>query len=453
MDDEQTTTGTTTTAATEPDLADLQQRLTASIQLLQTDQIEAAEQALNDILRIQPRQPDALHFLGVVRHAQGRTHEALTLIDQSLRIVPGHAGAWNNMGNVLMTIGVFEEAVTAYENSARVAAGRPESAEALSNLGTLYRRLQRLAEAEEACRRAVEVRPDLSDAWYNLSQVLIAQGKVHEGLLANSRATTLSPRHGGREQVLRALLLLGERERAAQMYRDWLEEQPDDPLARHHLAACEGDAPPERASDAYVQTVFDSFSRSFDVKLEQLHYRAPELVTAALGAAAGPARAALDVLDAGCGTGLCGPLIRPWAKRLAGCDLSIGMLRRAGARGGYDVLHQAELVFYMETQPAAFDAVISADTLCYFGPLDKPMAAAGRCLRSGGLLVFTVEALPADATDEHTLQLNGRYAHAERHVRATAARGGLTVVDIRGDVLREEAGLPVAGWVVTARKA
>src|SRR5262249_19215862 len=160
---------------------------------------------------------------------------------------------------------------------------------------------------------------DFADAWYNLSNVLIAQGKLNEGLLANSRAIALWPHHlQARDQVIRALLLLGERERAAQLYREWLAEEPDNPLAQHHLGACRGEAPPERASDACVQKVFDSFAASFDAKLEKLHYQAPDLVVQALGAAAGEPHAALDIVDAGCGTGLCGPLVKPWAKRLAG---------------------------------------------------------------------------------------------------------------------------------------
>ena len=40
----------------------------------------------------------------------------------------------------------------------------------------------------------------------------------------------------------------------------------------------------------------------------------------------------LDVLDAGCGTGLCGPLVAPYARRLVGVDLSEAMLARP-ARG------------------------------------------------------------------------------------------------------------------------
>jgi predicted TPR repeat methyltransferase len=335
-----------------------------------------------------------------------------------------------------------------------VAEGHPESAEALSNLGSLYRKQGRMDEAEKVLRRAIVIRPDFGDAWYNLSKTLIAQGKLNEGLLANSRAIASWPRHlQARDQVIRALLILGEREHAAQLYREWLAEEPDNPLVHHHLAACLGEQQPERASDEYVQQLFDSFAASFDAKLEKLDYQAPALVIQALQAAVGEPLAQLSIVDAGCGTGLCGPLVKPWAKRLAGCDLSVGMLRLARRRRVYDVLHQAELVYYLNTQPDAFDAIISADTLCYFGALEQPTAAAARALRPGGALVFTVEALPASSAEPHRLQLNGRYAHADSHVRAALAQAGLRLVDLRGETLRLEAGLPVAGWLVSARRA
>jgi predicted TPR repeat methyltransferase len=229
-------------------------------------------------------------------------------------------------------------------------------------------------------------------------------------------------------------------------------EEPDNPVAQHQLAACLGEQVPERASNAYVEQVFDSFAGSFDAKLEMLHYRAPELVTQALAAAAGPAQASLDIVDAGCGTGLCGPLLKPWARHLAGCDLSEGMLRRAAPRQVYDALHKAELVHYLYTQPGRFDAVVSADTLCYFGDLHEAIAAAQRCLRPGGWLIFTVEALPEGAKDLHHLQGNGRYAHGQAHLQAAIAAAGLSCMSIQADVLRHEAGRPVAGWLVSAAK-
>jgi predicted TPR repeat methyltransferase len=165
----------------------------------------------------------------------------------------------------------------------------------------------------------------------------------------------------------------------------------------------------------------------------------------------GPPAGGLDIVDAGCGTGLCGPLLRAHARRLAGCDLSAGMLRRAHARKVYDVLHQAELTYYLRTQPAAFDAVVSADTLCYFGALESALAAARRCLRPGGWLLFSVEALSESSPLPHRLQANGRYAHAAGYLRDALSEAGFDVHEVRRDRLRMEAGEPVPGWLVTAR--
>jgi predicted TPR repeat methyltransferase len=198
--------------------------------------------------------------------------------------------------------------------------------------------------------------------------------------------------------------------------------------------------------------VFDSFARSFDAKLEKLNYRAPQLVAEALRTAAGEPRAALAVVGAGWGARLCGPLLRPGAHSLAGCDLSVSMLTQAKSRAVYDRLHKAELVYYLDTQPEQFDAVVSADTLCYFGALPAPFNAAARCLRAGGWLIFTVEALPEGSALAHQLQANGRYAHAPAYLRSTLAEAGLGLVALRAETLRAEAGLPVAGWLVTARR-
>jgi predicted TPR repeat methyltransferase len=86
---------------------------------------------------------------------------------------------------------------------------------------------------------------------------------------------------------------------------------------------------PVRAPDAYVQQVFDRFSRTFEAKLAKLEYRAPDLVVGSLAATGVPPDGSRQILDLGCGTGLCGPLLRPYAAHLVGVDLSTGMLAHA----------------------------------------------------------------------------------------------------------------------------
>jgi predicted TPR repeat methyltransferase len=425
-----------------------------AVALLREERLDAADAALTEVLERWPDDADALHFLGILRHTQGRSDEGIALIRRAIGAMPNAAGPWNNLGNVLVECQRVDEAIVAYEASVAAAGGRPEAADALNNLGTLHRKRRDWVGAERACRGAVALRPDFGDAWYNLSLALMGQQRIREGLIANSKAIALWPRHlQGRDQVIRALLLLGERDKAAELYREWLAEEPDNPVVQHQLAACLGaeGAAPARASDAYVETVFDSFARSFDAKLESLHYQAPQLLAQALEAVLPPPAAQFDIADVGCGTGLLGPLIKPWARRLAGCDLSVGMLRKARQRSTYDALHKAELVHYLQTQPNAFDVIVSADTLCYFGALDGVLCAAAASLRREGVVAFTVEASALDANVPWRLQANGRYAHARAHVSSACEDAGLKLLQLDAVTLRQEAGQAVVGWRVLAR--
>lgn len=426
--------------------------LAAAIDHLRNERFDEAEPALNAILQRWPQQPDALHFLGVLLHTRGEMDEAEALIRRALAQVPDLPSAWNNLGNVLQLARRPDEAAEAYQQAVTHAPTAHDGAMALNNLGLLHRKQHRLDQSEQAFRTALAHAPDFADAWYNLSETLVQLGRIPEALEAHSRARVLWPAHlQPRSDVIRALMLLGEMEKAADLLREWLAEEPGNPVAAHMLAACQGGATPERASDGYVEQVFDQFASSFDSKLEALDYCAPALVVDALARAAGPATARLAIIDAGCGTGLCGPGLKPWALHLAGCDLSTGMLQRARVRQVYDVLHKAELTHYLDTQPGAFDAVVSADTLCYFGPLHAVFDAARRCLRPGGWLVFTVEALAEGSDPPHRLQGNGRYAHDRSYLHRTLGDAGFTVQAVQHEKLRKEGGLPVMGWLVTAQ--
>jgi predicted TPR repeat methyltransferase len=433
--------------------AELGPALGQAIDALRNERLDEAQRAFDALLARWPEQPDALHFLGVLRHSQGRAEEAIELIRRAIAQVPQAPGMWNNLGNVLTAAGRIDEALAAYERSVELAGEDAEGAGPLNNIALIHRKRGELPKAEASLRRALELEAEHAEAWYNLSRVLIDQGRIHEGLVANGHAITLWPRHLiARDQVLRALLMLGERDKAAEMYREWLAEDPGNPVVQHQLAACLGVDVPARASDAYVEQLFDTYADSFDRKLEALHYRAPGLVEQALRRALPQPDGSLDVVDLGCGTGLCGPLIRAWARTLAGCDLSVGMLRQADRRSVYDVLHKAELVHYLETQPAHFDLAVSADTLCYFGPLDAALRAAARALRPGGTMIFTVEALADGGGEPHRLQTNGRYIHARPYLQRALEDAGFAVAAIEPETLRMEAGLPVAGWLVTAER-
>jgi predicted TPR repeat methyltransferase len=426
-----------------------QQMLQRAVLLLRDKKLDDAEPVLLSVLQRWPGQPDAMHFLGVLEHTRGHSEAALSLIRQAIVGLPGQAGPLNNLGNVLVETQRFDDAVAAYRDCLAL---KPDNIDALNNLATMLRKRGEHAESEAMCRKALEVNPEFAQAWYNLSLTLLEQGRVEEGLTAHSRAIVLWPRHlQARNAVPKALVHLGRLEEAAKLYREWLATDPDNPVIKHHLAACSGGAVPERASDAYVERTFDAFAATFDANLSALGYRAPLLVAELLRELLPPPARQFDIHDLGCGTGLCGPMVRDWARDLSGCDLSQGMLDKAERRHVYDDLHHAELVAHMRAHPARWDALICADTLCYFGELGEALQAAALAMRAGGHLVFTVEAWLAGDGQPYHLQPHGRYAHQHDYVSAALAAAGLQELVLRQEQLRSEAGKPVIGWLVAAR--
>jgi predicted TPR repeat methyltransferase len=91
--------------------------------------------------------------------------------------------------------------------------------------------------------------------------------------------------------------------------------------------------------------------------------------------------------------------------------------------------------------------------LVYFGALEAALGAAGRALRPGGHLAFTVEALE-DGDDGPGFHLNphGRYSHTPEYLRRTLTGAGFVAIAIDPVHLRLERSLPVAGFLVTARR-
>lgn len=417
-----------------------------ALERMKQGDFEEGEEVCRKILAVAPDHPDAMHYLGVLAHENGRSQEALSLIERSIELSPGQADWHCNLGVVRQALDDVDGAVDAYQRAVEL---QPTHPNAYSNMGVLFRATGHLPEAEEAYRRAIELNPEHADAHHNLAVVLSATGRADEAVTCYCRALTLKPHYPeARRALALAYCLLGQRDRAIQVCEAWLSDEPDSPIAKHTLAACSGRDVPARAADEYVEKVFDSFAASFEAKLARLRYRAPELVAEALAESGVTPAKSLDIADVGCGTGLCGPLFAPYARTMIGVDLSVGMLKHAEAKQVYDRLYRVELTAYLEDNPAAFDVIVTADTLVYFGALERVAVAAAQALRPGGQFIFTVEeATDPEAHDTFQLQPHGRYSHGLGYVVRVLRSAGLEPA-IGHAELRLEAGLPVSGLVV-----
>ncbi len=428
----------------------LEEAVSLAILLQKNQQFVEAHEVYRRVLEAVPDHPRALHYAGVLAHQQGRNDEALALIERSIALVPDQADWCSNLGIVFQSHNKLDSAIEWYR---RAIAIDPNHANAYNNLGVLLRVTGQPVEAEAAYRSAIRLDPEHIDAYTNLGILLNGLKRTEEAAACYCKVITLRPKHREARKLLAlAHCMLGEIGKATNIFEEWLEEEPGDPIARHMLAACTGRNVPERASNAFVETTFDSFASSFEAKLETLSYRAPALVAAMLENSGLERSHRLDVLDAGCGTGLCGVAVAPFARRLIGVDISEGMLAHAKDKNVYDALVKAELTKYLRDDSETFDLIVSSDTLVYFGDLKEIIAAFAKTLRPNGLLVFTLEhAIGAADGANYRLELHGRYSHAQAYVGQLLNTSGLQSKIIRAE-LRMEAGVPVNGLVILATK-
>lgn len=271
--------------------------------------------------------------------------------------------------------------------------------------------------AAEVFEQALERAPDWAPAWFALAEAREA---------------------------------MGEYALAAAAFRAALRADPDDAQgAGPRLALLENHAatalPP-----AYVTRLFDDYAPRFDRHLQEtLGYRGPALLADALDAVAPERRFGL-ALDLGCGSGLMGRALRDRVARLAGVDLSPGMIEQARATGLYDELVVGDLMDFLTERPrGGADLVSAADTLVYLGDLRPICAAVARALAPSGLFAFTVESGEAPFALGETM----RFRHSDAHLREAAALAGLRIAHLAPASTRREAGVEAAGRVVVLAKA
>jgi predicted TPR repeat methyltransferase len=242
----------------------------------------------------------------------------------------------------------------------------------------------------------------------------------------------------------------------------------------------------KRKPKEFVAELFDSFADSFDDKLlKTLQYKVPGLV----GALAQKLVVSMSskfkyyeaVLDAGCGTGLAGRYLRPLVVPggpIVGVDASQKMLDKAAtctlttgcgleatkaedddaddkSPPLYDALLKMDLEEMtvqntLQTQipyaPAAFDLIVAADVLVYFGSLENLISTFARVSSPGGHLIFSCElATESEAPLGWRLLASGRFAHTKKHATDVASDAGYELAHYEEIVPRIEKGEPVRG--------
>ena len=313
-------------------------------------------------LALSPRQPEIWLLLGMVRKKQNDFDGAEAAYRVVLEQEPASAMAWQ-------CLGLLKEERRDYAGAIECLAACLKHGEAsaaiLANLGKLYYQTGKFLEACDAFAEAV--RRDSANAHYRqmhekarFLRDVIQGASVDEALACYQDGSGPAAGNTGKEpadffnSAFGQLSSFGHADAAMRIGRKRLELWPESASAQYLLGAVVGQPGVACSPVEYIVEHFDAFAEGFDAQLVgALGYDIPGKICAALQTVAAPGHR-YDALDAGCGTGLCGPLLRGLARELTGVDLSPKMLEQAARRGVYDHLVCGELTVFLQRSPHGF---------------------------------------------------------------------------------------------------
>ena len=312
------------------------------------------------------------------------------------------------------------------------------------NLAMSYVMVKQFAKALPLLKLTAKRNPEHAEIQAQLAEVYLELGKYEDAIKYFEKAIQLSPQRSEWHHNLAVLYLREQcKEKALQHFKITLEYQPNNDTARHMVNALTGNTI-ENAPTDYVIDLFNQYSQFYDKHVqEKLNYQAPKLLRQVISQYLPTYTKQKQILDLGCGTGLCSIYFRDLAQTLVGVDITMKMLLKAKELNAYDALCCCNILDMLPgEQDNFFDIIIAADVLVYCGDLSKIFALCRNALSDVGLFAFTVERFTGNAFE---LQATGRFAHSHEYIAGLANQHGFKMIDYKEIVLRENNSVPIEG--------
>ncbi len=412
---------------------------------------ENFEKALENIkkaINLSPVNSNYFIVRGHILEKLKQNEDAAKDYKKALELNPNHPDALNCYASVLCRENKLEEAETLYKKAIEYF---PDNEQYLNNLSACLMQQNKLLDALETLREIIKINPQNFQAANNLAIIVKQSGDMEEALglfmlaLANSSSPDII------EQNLYVSILdfakhKDKKKIAIKITENWHKQKP---CVFSQMALCElkGKNPP-LASKEYIAKFFNQMASNFENKLELLEYKMPEIILKYSDKLGLFSPKSLDILDAGCGTGLIGQILFKYAKNLIGVDLSEKMLKSAEDKRIYSSLHCQSIEDFSIKTAQKFDLIICADVLCYNGDITDILQSLKSMLKPNGKLFFTVEF--GEKVKNYQFFEAGRYKHGIKYIEKTLEKLGFKENLLKTTPIRKENKIDVKGIIVIA---
>jgi len=385
-------------------------------QLLNERKWEEAKIQLEKLCSKFPRDFDSWNLRAALCGQMNDLESALKCSKKALFLNPRHAGALYNHAMALSGLGNLTEAVSVYQKALQYS---PQNPAIYYNLGNLYKDLQNYDEAIKQLHECIKLDPGRAEALFSLGTLYTELGQVDDALEYLNKSIAADTN---------------------------IKSKADYFITALSNSTSSSD---EGAYD-HVKSLHDTHAEIFDYHLQKgLGYQVPTQFYE-IYRQLNKSGDKIDVLDLGCGTGLCGIAFKELSNTITGVDLSPGMLEKAHLTNCYDELVESELSQYLEDNVRKFDLILSADVFIYIGKLDRVMPACTNALKPNGYMFFSVEKVE---NQDYKLRISGRYAHSAEYIERLASESGMEVVMRKNTIIRKEIGRNIDGYIFVLKQA
>lgn len=405
-----------------------------------------AQSLYKKIIKSYPDHIDANYMLGTSLAETGQATAALKYVKQAELQAPDSQYIKNNLGNVYRMLGDYENASQKYRDALSI---QPDMTQALNNLAIVQRRLNDNQQAIALYKRAIAAKPEFVEAHYNLGKSYWDEGQYDNALACYQRVLELDSSHAlAIHEMGNYYMQVKDSEKAISCFDKYLEMAKEDTCgAKLKLSYLKGGEIPDRQPEQLVIQTYEKKARTWDqdVGRADMAFLGPQHIEQAI-TVLNLESDKLDVLDIGCGTGLCGAYLRNYSNRLHGVDLSSQMLALAEEKKFYDQLVCGDIVEYVNSTKDSYDLIVGSGVMIFFGDLTGVTEKVAHRIKPSGHFVFT---LYKSKHNDIEIRDNMHFAHSEKYIEQVAMQAGFNVKQIKPVIHEYEHEQPQPGFVVS----
>lgn len=200
---------------------------------LELGEREKAETYLKKAVQIDPNDFESHMSLGIIFTLKGNYDKAIEEYTTAVKINPESPRALKGLGSVLTWRAQYKEAIEVLKRAIEIS---PDDTFALISLGEAYSGNRMYEEAIAAYNKAIEIEPDNIQSHQGLASAYEDKGLYEEAIKEYEKANEIIKGNFYSRDIAEIYTEQGEYDKAIGIYKELLQDSPQDAYLHHSLA-------------------------------------------------------------------------------------------------------------------------------------------------------------------------------------------------------------------------